>query len=244
MKGRKWGVLLAAAWLLGSLGNSVKANEPTISAQFPYPNGFGPMSADEVLANPEFFGGSKLQQMANGEYVDPGAVGPNGTGGHMYVSIDAGHGVTFGSDCTGGRAAHANQLATGSHGVGKILISLHFTKGRATDSGPFVVINRVGTGTSQSHQDKSRQVGTSICNRLLTTRFGSGHGKTCFVDAAGDWTVLREVKDTIPAVIVELLNFSNTSDMTWLGTGSARNAKLDQLAEAIYQGIRDYYNAT
>jgi N-acetylmuramoyl-L-alanine amidase len=128
--------------------------------------------------------------------------------------------------------------------VGKILISIHFDKGASTNSGPFVVINRVGTGTSQAHHDKSRQLGTNICNRLLTTRFGAGSGKTCYVDSAGDWTVLREVKDTIPAVIIEVLNFNNTSDMNWLGTGSTRDAKLDQLAQAIYQGIRDYYNAT
>lgn len=144
------------------------------------------------------------------------------------------------------RAGHANGLSTGTALHGKILVSLHFDSG--SGDGPTVWVQEPSTGSTQAQYEHSVALGKAICARIYTLRFGTSNN--CSTRAfTGNFAVLREAVNTLandhafPVVIIEMANLASSNDRAWLGTGSTQDTRLNQIGDAVYNGIVDWHNA-
>jgi N-acetylmuramoyl-L-alanine amidase len=144
------------------------------------------------------------------------------------------------------RAAHANQLSVGSAAYGKIFVSIHFDSG--STNGPTVWVQPASTGSTAAQQSASTNLGKAICARIYELRFGTLNSCSTRVFTS-DLAVLREANNSLPngnafpVVLIEVANLApGSADRTWLGTGSAQDTKLNQIGDAMYNGIVDWYN--
>ena len=146
------------------------------------------------------------------------------------------------------RAAHANMLSEGTHTYGKILVTIHFNSQSGHD-GPDIVLQNPTTGSTQAQYDISKKLGLYICDAIWSTRFSTTSQCSSRIQRQ-DLTVLREVFNNLsngqpfPAVLIEVLDPSNSGDNAWLGTGSTLDSRLNMLGDAIATGVRNFYNAT
>lgn len=143
------------------------------------------------------------------------------------------------------RAAFANSQPYGGHNPGKIFISLHLDHRRISERTRGTVIfmpcYAPGLGgqriaavppdcrANRQQYAESRRLALQICRQLRALPGWPG----CRLGIwAEDFTVLREIEDRTPGVLVELINLADGSDARLLEP-KMRQAAARQLAAAI-----------